>query len=105
MTTGDFITFVDDDDTIAQEMITKLYHQLIEEHSEIECCLYYRIDKNGTFYFINDKNNPQQNALQGTYAVPDWIQTEAQPLIILGGVTYNLSQTKLYKRSLFQNVE
>lgn len=93
--TGDYLMFIDGDDFIAPDMIELLFHQLEIDHSDLVCCNAYRIDDQGTYYFYNYDHHPQT----GRYLPTQWVTNEN---ILL---TFFMSWAKLYKRSLFANIE
>lgn len=100
--TGDYVMFIDGDDFLAPEAIEKLLQRLHHDHSDIACCLFYRIDDQGTYYFYTDNNDPQQKALTGPYTPQQWVHNEIRPVV---GQIYYQAWAKLFKRSLFQNIE
>lgn len=102
MTTGDYIMFVDGDDVLANTLVMDLYQLIQRDHSEIACCLFYRIDEDSTLYFYSDPHNPKHSALEGCYSSTEWLPNETRPVI---GQIFYQAWGKLFKRSLFKQVE
>ncbi len=92
MATGDFIAFVDSDDTIMPEMVEKLYQRIITDQSDMAFCGYKQVDQNGIILsecFLPDKVLTGFDALIESYEK--------------NGVLYTIACNKLYKKHLFQN--
>ncbi|MEY8441183.1 glycosyltransferase family 2 protein [Lactobacillaceae bacterium 24-114] len=100
--TGDYIMFIDGDDILSTNMVADLYQQAEENNADISCCLFYRIDEQGTYYFYSDPHNPNHSALEKTYSSLDWLENEVRPVI---GQIFYQAWGKLFKRNLFKNVE
>lgn len=99
LATGNYIMFVDGDDTIGPELINLLYQKIQHDQSDLACCMYYRIDEHGTYSFYTNEEN---GSLTGVYYPQGWIQCEGNSTIRL---IYYSAWGKLYNRSLFHNVE
>lgn len=65
LATGELIMFVDGDDVISPDLIMTLYQQMKAENVDISCCFYYRVDNNGTYYFLQ---RPEYQLLEGSYS-------------------------------------
>lgn len=100
--TGKYILFIDGDDFIAKNHIQHLYEHIKNDNSDISCAMFYRIDSEGTYYFYTDPNNQQDQDLVGTYSPKNWVFNEIKPVI---GQIYYLTCVKLFKHSLFKNIE
>ncbi|MEY8441184.1 glycosyltransferase family 2 protein [Lactobacillaceae bacterium 24-114] len=100
--TGAYIMFVDGDDIISNTMVADLYQQAKDNDADISCCLFYRIDKNGTYYFYSDPHNPDHSALEKTYSSLAWLKNEVRPVI---GQIFYQAWGKLFKRKLFNSIE
>lgn len=102
LATGDYVMFVDGDDVLAENMVMNLYQMIERDHSEIACCLFYRINAQGMYYFYSDPHSPEHSALEGCYSSLDWLQNEVRPVI---GQIFYQAWGKLFQRSLFTEVE
>ncbi len=93
MASGDFIAFVDSDDTIMPEMIQKLYQRILTDQSDMAFCGYKQADQNGIILsecFLPDNVLTGFDALKVSYEN--------------NGVLFTIACNKLYKRSLFQYI-
>ena len=79
--TGDFLTFVDGDDTIGKTMINDLFQQMRQDQSDMVCGNAYRIDNDGTYYFFVDSHSPKQQKLTGAYLPEKWVLMENNILV------------------------
>ncbi len=102
LTTGDYVMFVDGDDVLAETMVMDLYQLIQRDQADIACCLFYRIDEDGSFYFYSDPHNPKHVALEGYYSSTEWLHNEIKPVI---GQIFYQAWGKLFKRSLFKQIE
>lgn len=100
--TGDYVMFIDGDDTLDSHIIMTLYQQLQHDNADIACCLFYRIDDDGLFYFYSDPHNPEHSALEGCCSSTEWLKNETRPVI---GQIFYQAWGKLFKKSLFKNIE
>lgn len=90
---GEFIAFIDSDDTIMPEMIEKLYQRIDTDRSDMAFCGYRQVSPNGDILsevFLPD------NVLTGFDALK--VSYEDQ------GVLYTIACNKLYKKHLFQDI-
>lgn len=94
LVTGDFVLFVDADDTIGPDHIKHLYDNLKQYHSDAAFSFFYRQDDNGTYYFTLPDAEKGES---GRY-------TNRQLLTNYYWTTINQLCARLYKRSLFKNV-
>ncbi|RSX51763.1 Glycosyl transferase family 2 [Bifidobacterium goeldii] len=53
---GEYISFVDSDDYVLPDMISRMYHNLIENDCDLSIVSYYREDENGKRYCNSKKN-------------------------------------------------
>lgn len=97
--TGDFLTFVDGDDTIGKTMINDLFQQMRQDQSDMVCGNAYRIDNDGTYYFFVDSHSPKQQKLTGAYLPEKWVLMENNIF------TFPMPWAKIYKKELFQQIE
>lgn len=95
---GKYIMFVDADDFIGPDHIKHLYQQIHEYKSDIACSLLYRMNSQCTYYFFV---NHSQDSFNGVYTPQQWVRLE---LTKPPYYTYLASWAKLYKRSLFKNI-
>ena len=58
---GDYILFIDSDDTIAKEMIYSLYNNLVDNDADISMCNIIRIDENGEYVDEFNKKELDKN--------------------------------------------
>lgn len=92
--TGEFIGFVDSDDTIEPEMYEVLYNNIKKYDADISHCGYKTVDSDGNInYYHNTQILRLQNNAEG---IIDLIKgEEVEPSLC----------NKLYKHSLFSNLE
>ena len=93
MASGEFITFIDSDDTIMPEMIEKLYERIDTDRSDMAFCGYRQVSQNGDILsevFLPD------NVLTGFEALKVSYENE--------GVLYTIACNKLYRKHLFQDI-
>ena len=93
MASGEFIAFIDSDDTIMPEMIEKLYERIDTDRSDMAFCGYRQVSQNGDILsevFLPD------NVLTGFEALKVSYENE--------GVLYTIACNKLYKKHLFQDI-
>lgn len=92
---GDFVLFVDGDDTIGPDHIQHLYDNLKQYDSDVAFSYYYRIDANNTYYFLlNDQEKGQSGFFTSRKLLnhPLWA---TDPRVTM----------RLYKRQLFNNIQ
>ena len=93
MASGEFIAFVDSDDTIMPEMIEKLFQRIDIDQSDMSFCGYRQVNQDGDI--LSEVVLPD-NVLTGFDALR--VSYENQ------GVLFTLTWNKLYKRRLFENI-
>lgn len=97
--TGKYVSFIDSDDFVAEDMLEKLYVALTENNADISICNFYRVDEYGNLIFDNDQYLPiKTEVISGVDAIT-YMQFGK------GGGCYDLPWNKLYKRSLFSDVQ
>lgn len=90
---GEYLAFVDSDDTIMPEMIGKLYQRIVTDQSDMAFCGYIQVDQKGNILsevFLPD------NLLSGFDTLKESYEKN--------GVLYTIACNKLIKRQLFQNI-
>ena len=93
MANGDFIAFVDSDDTIMPEMMEKLYERIVVDRSDMALCGCKRVNKKGEIlleFFLPDNVLTGFGALEASYEY--------------NGFLFLLTWNKLYKKHLFQHI-
>ena len=93
MANGEFIAFVDSDDTIMPEMIEKLYQRIMTDQSDMAFCGYKQVDQDGEIlseYYLPDNVLTGFEALKASYES--------------NGVLYTVAWNKLYRKHLFQYI-
>lgn len=92
--TGDYLTFIDSDDTIEQNMYEILYNNLKDYDADISHCGYKVIKPNNEInYFYNSQTIKVQNHNDGIID------------LITGKLIGPGLWTKLFKKSLFEDIE
>ena len=89
---GEFIAFVDSDDTIMPEMMEKLYQRVSKDQSDMALCGGKRVNQNGEI--LSEFVLPD-NVLTGFDALKESYEKN--------GVLFTIACNKLYKKYLFQN--
>jgi len=90
---GDFLAFIDSDDTVMSEMMEKLYKRIETDQSDMAFCGYLRINQDGIIVesvTLPDMTLSGFDALKTSYANK--------------GVLYTVAWNKLYKRKLFETI-
>lgn len=101
---GEFIEFIDSDDFIGTHHLQNLVNCQKKYQADIATSTFYRIDENGLYYFYTDNNNPKQTALNGLHKPLEWLQQAIKyPINISAAVIDPVC--KLYRKSLFKNIE
>lgn len=93
MASGEFIAFVDSDDTIMPEMIEKLFQRIDIDQSDMSFCGYRQVNQDGDI--LSEVVLPD-NVLTGFEA----LKSSYEDI----GVLYTLAWNKLYKKHLFQGI-
>lgn len=99
---GDYIAFVDSDDTIAPDYLQHLYQSIKQTHSEVAVGSFYRIDDQNVYYFISRRSDLEQAKLERTYTPHEFFQARKHPLI---NRNFEFLWGKLFKKELFDLVE
>lgn len=90
--TGEFLSFVDSDDYIKEDMLEFLYNNIIKSNADISTC--------GTYYIVNDTIKVDSGRLEGLFDSKEAIKRSLYgPGSSLG--VWN----KLYKKDLFSNIK
>lgn len=95
---GEYIGFVDSDDCIEKEMFTELYKAVRKYQSDIAVCSFAQIDENGR-RGEQFSDFDTEMILSRIQAQEKYFQGYAQSMI------YTVAWNKLYRRSLFENME
>ena len=90
---GEYLTFVDSDDTILPEMIDKLYQRIVIDQSDLAFCGYQQVNQKGD---VLSEVYLEDNLLSGFDALRKSYEKN--------GVLYTIACNKLIKRQLFQNI-
>ena len=90
---GEYLAFVDSDDTIMPEMMEKLYQRIDIDGSDMAVCGCKRVDQKGVI--LSEVYLPD-NLLSGFDALKQSYDNN--------GVLYTMACNKLIKRELFQNI-
>lgn len=88
---GDYIAFIDSDDYVDSEFITKMVNAIINTKSDIVCCGYYEV--------INSKNKIPDKKL-----IPGEFTGEIALKQLLDCTIQDYAWNKLYKMSLFSEI-
>lgn len=94
---GNYVTFVDADDFIADDFIECLYNAIIKTNADISTCGHYRVNFDGTLnriYSLSD-NDEDIIILDGKESVKN---------MFYGKICSASSGSKLYKKELFRNL-
>lgn len=92
MARGDYIGFVDGDDTIRPDMYERLWKQIVAHGADISHCSYQIVYKN----HVDDRHNSGEIIVQ---------EREKGLIDLLNGTKIEPSVcTKIYKKSLFENL-
>lgn len=94
---GDYVTFVDGDDYIANDFIECLYNALVSSNADISTCGHYRVDFDGSLKKIYHLSDDPDTVIvtSGKDAVTN---------MFYGQLCSASSGSKLYKRKLFNNL-
>lgn len=94
---GDFVTFVDADDYVAEDFIECLYNAIKTCNADISTCGHYRVNFDGSLNRIyNLSDNPEEIiCLDGKDSVMN---------MFYGKICSASSGSKLYKKELFENL-
>lgn len=94
---GDYIGFVDSDDSIAPEMYESLLQKLNQTESDLVVCAYKAVDENG-----NPCTQIYEDIPDCTLSVPEYIEMMNQN--VRNHCTLVVVWNKLYRRCLLENV-
>lgn len=96
LATGDYIGFVDSDDTIAPDMYSNLYEALCTQDADMGICNYLYVDEEGNQYL--DPVNPiQDEVITGRDNILRKLEED-------GNWHWVIACNKLYRKELFQGV-
>lgn len=93
---GDYISFVDSDDYIAQDMILNLYKCIKKNKTDISACKIYSVT--GNIIVEYDKSGNAIKDKSNVLRAFDYLR------LYLGGNIENASWNKLYKRECFKTI-
>ncbi len=96
---GDFIIFIDSDDTIAENYIEVLYKNIIEYDADISMCNIIRVDESGKY--IEDFDNTRKKEKIQTILMN---QNEYISNILDYKYYYTYATNKLIKRDIIKNI-
>lgn len=95
--TGEYISFVDGDDYIAEDMIEKLYNSITGNNADIAVCNYKCVDENGNCLDNLNKGTP---IITTVYSKNDYFRNLACKKYYY----YVIACNKLYKKDLFKGI-
>ena len=95
MATGEYIGFIDSDDSAHPEMYEKLYRALSEQGADLCLCDYKYVDDNGADYY---RKNP---ITRGTFTGTEIMAKLQEP----APSVYITPVNRLYKREIFDGLE
>lgn len=93
--TGEYISFVDSDDTVKPDYIEILYRRLTEENADISVVNYVKVDENGTEY----PQAPNETISDRVYTGKEILRQSFK--ISNPGTAFVVICAKLYKREVF----
>ena len=97
MAEGEYLTFVDSDDYIAEDMIEKLYKQLLKDNSDMSLCSFKYVDESGDEILSRVDDSPIKNEIiTGEQAVNKLLENNPW--------YYVVACSKLYKEELFREI-
>lgn len=97
--TGDFISFMDQDDVLELDYFEKLHRQVEQYHSDIACCA-YKIIKDGK---VLPQTFPNQEKAVGVYSNKEWLESYGT-LFYQIWLTLTSPWAKIIRRSCMTNV-
>lgn len=92
---GNFFVFIDSDDTIDATMLERLYAALSESKASLAICSYDFVDEKGK---LLEKKNEIQDGVYSSYQMQKLLNSDKYWY-------YVTAWNKLYKRSLFDDIE
>ena len=95
---GKYITFIDSDDYVHNDFITKLYNLLIKTKSDISCCDFFNFSETDEKI---DFSNYKESFTYSDFAVE---KVEALEKIMYRNKLRNSACAKLFKKELFNNI-
>ncbi len=95
MATGEYIGFIDSDDSVHPEMYEKLYRAISEQGADLSLCDYKYVDDNGADYY---RKNP---ITRGTFTGVEIMAKLQEP----APSVYITPVNRLYKREIFDGLE
>lgn len=98
--TGDYIAFVDADDTIKPNYLECLYHDVINHNAEIAVCSYYRyVAEEGMYYFPQFEEEYDTKTFSGIEVYQNYYNPKNGYNII-----FAVAWGKIIKRTLFRDI-
>lgn len=94
--TGDYISFIDSDDYIREDMIEKLVNSLEQNDADVSCCNFDFCDENSKILNVHKVNNFETEVLNSEQAISMLLYEEYYKCY---------AWNKIYRRSLFDDVE
>lgn len=98
---GEYIAFIDGDDFLAKDYLKTLYKEIETTGCDIAICSYYVFDVDKNEYFLPLNPSGADKSLNHTYTPEDWVK-EFYPR---DGMIYTAPWSKLFKRSVIDNVK
>lgn len=91
---GDFVTFIDSDDWVHEDYLSKLYQLVIDHHAEVSVCDYMLVTKQ------TQENQPKEN-------VQEFTNVEAMYALYQSNLStvMTIACGKLYLKSLFDDIK
>lgn len=97
MAEGEYLAFVDSDDYIAEDMIEKLYKQLMKDNSDMSLCSFKYFDESGDEILSRMDDSPIKNEIiTGEQAVNKLLENNPWYFVV--------ACNKLYKKELFRGI-
>jgi len=84
---GEFLSFIDSDDTISPTMLEKMYNKAVNENSDIVWCRYQQVDHRGSVLYVSG-------------SIPDSSRGEMFKRILSSKVS-TMACNKIFRRELF----
>ncbi len=89
---GQYIAFIDSDDVISLDMMKTLYQEMVSAQADLAMCSHYDI------YDDQIPSGPEAEA-------QTWVYTAKRPSYVMAKGFTVMAPTKLYKRSLFDDLK
>lgn len=97
---GEYVTFIDSDDWVTENYLSRLYSALVKNNVDISVTNYVTFNQDDfcLYYHVTDKD-----VFERVYSIQDWIFQENNIEYNLF-IVYNTAWGKLYRKRLFQHV-